>query len=192
MGLELIAAKPVGTKFVRNEFCPFRRCRRNLLSGRSFLSSTLALTASLVLTQVHPLFEMLQEHNKLVLKKVCCTALEQVLQSISALLLLLLVLLLLIMLPAAMICSRTNVRRVKNAMKLGICSCKASGEKWCEICREKFRGIFELRFLRKEEQQNFTRNFTAFSMATSSRGLRRKFHSSTSASLAETNMRVAT
>ena len=30
--------------------------------------------------------------------------------------------------------SRTNVCRVKNAMKLGICSCKASREKW----REKF------------------------------------------------------
>ena len=70
-------------------------------------------------------------------------------------------------------------------MKLGICSCQASGEKWHEICLENFQVFYELRFLRKEEQQNFTRNFTAFSMATSTRGFRTKFHGSTSASLAE-------
>ena len=34
--------------------------------------------------------------------------------------------------------SGTKVCRVKNGMKFGICSCKASGEKWREICREKF------------------------------------------------------
>ena len=45
--------------------------------------------------------------------------------------------------------SRTNVCRVKNAMKLGICSCKTSHEKW----REKF--VVNKKsghFLRKEEQ----------------------------------------
>ena len=35
------------------------------------------------------------------------------------------------------IISGTNVCRVKNAMKLGICSGKAPREKWREICREK-------------------------------------------------------
>ena len=40
---------------------------------------------------------------------------------------------------------------------------------------------FELRFLRKEEQQNFTRNLAALFMATSMGGFRGKFHSSTSA-----------
>ena len=49
----------------------------------------------------------------------------------------------------------------------------------------KILGTFELRFLRKEEQQNFTRNFTAFSMATSTQGFRRKYHGSTSARPAE-------
>ena len=33
--------------------------------------------------------------------------------------------------------SRTHVRRVKNAITLGICSCKVSGEKWCEISHGK-------------------------------------------------------
>ena len=49
----------------------------------------------------------------------------------------------------------------------------------------KILGTFELRFLRKEEQQNFTRNITALLMATSTRGFRRKVHGSTSARLAE-------
>ena len=34
--------------------------------------------------------------------------------------------------------SKTNVSRMQNAMKLGICSCKTSREKRREICREKF------------------------------------------------------
>ena len=34
--------------------------------------------------------------------------------------------------------SRTKVCRMKNAMKLGICSCKTSRENWRQICREKF------------------------------------------------------
>ena len=34
--------------------------------------------------------------------------------------------------------SSTNVCRVINAMKLGVCSCRASGEKWREICYAKF------------------------------------------------------
>ena len=41
--------------------------------------------------------------------------------------------------------SGTNVCRVKNAMKLGICSCKTSREKWREIRREnsgRFRASF--------------------------------------------------
>ena len=75
--------------------------------------------------------------------------------------------------------SGTNICRVKSGMKLGICSCK----KWREIT------FFKLCFLRKEEQQNFTRNFMAFFMATSTRSFRRKFHGSTSARLAETTNR---
>ena len=37
--------------------------------------------------------------------------------------------------------SRTNVCRMKNAMKLGICNCKTSGEKCREICREKCQAL---------------------------------------------------
>ena len=58
---------------------------------------------------------------------------------------------------------------MKNAMKLGICSCKAPGEKGAKFVVKNL-GTFEFSFARKEEQQNFSRNFTAFSMATSTRG----------------------
>ena len=69
-------------------------------------------------------------------------------------------------------------------MKLGICSCKASDEKRHDICREKKKqGPFKLRFLRKEEQQNLTRNFTASSMMTSTHAFRRSFHGSRGDSL---------
>ena len=37
--------------------------------------------------------------------------------------------------------SRTSVCRVKNAVKSGICSCKASREKWREMSCEKFWAI---------------------------------------------------
>ena len=49
--------------------------------------------------------------------------------------------------------SRTNVCRVKNAMKLGICSCRTSREKWREICREKYWALSELRFLEKRSSK---------------------------------------
>ena len=44
-------------------------------------------------------------------------------------------------------------------MKLGICSCKASGEKWRENCREKILGTFELRFLRQEDSPEISGHF---------------------------------
>ena len=81
--------------------------------------------------------------------------------------------------------SRTKACRMKNAMKLGICSCKgskASGEKWRENYRENFQALAGFVSRGKREQRNFTR---AFSMATSTHGFRTKFHGSTSASLAE-------
>ena len=91
--------------------------------------------------------------------------------------------------------SRRNVRRVKNAMKFCICSCKCQiswhlqlQSVWWKMAWNlswKSLGTFELRFLRREEQQNFTRYFTAFGMATSTRGFRRKFHGRTSARRAE-------
>ena len=51
-------------------------------------------------------------------------------------------------------------------------------------------GHFRASFPEEEEAQNFTRNFTAVSMATSIRGFWRKFHGSTSASLAEMKLEV--
>ena len=80
---------------------------------------------------------------------------------------------------------KTNVCRVKNAMKLGILWLQSVWWKMAWNLSWKMLGTFELRFLRKEERQNFTRNLTAFSMVTSTRGFRRIFHGSTSASLAE-------
>ena len=67
-------------------------------------------------------------------------------------------------------------------MKLGICSGKAPREKSVVTHSG---GTFELRFPRKEEQQNLTRSSTTFSMAPSTRVFRRICHGSTSASPAE-------
>ena len=49
----------------------------------------------------------------------------------------------------------------------------------------KIPGHFRASFPEEEEHQNFTRNFTAFFMAVCTSGFRRKFHGSTSASLAK-------
>ena len=54
--------------------------------------------------------------------------------------------------------SRRNVCRVKNAMKLGICSCKAFGEKQRETCREKL-WHFRASFLEERATLKFHRKF---------------------------------
>ena len=81
--------------------------------------------------------------------------------------------------------SRTNVCRVKKCHEIGHVQLQNVSWKVAWNLSWIFLGTFELRFLRKEEQQNFTRNFTAFSIATSTRGFRIKFHGSTSACPAE-------
>ena len=80
--------------------------------------------------------------------------------------------------PFSMKVSRTNVCRVKPPWNWALAAAKRpmkDGVKFAVNISGRFRASFP-----EQEQQNFTRKFTAFSMATSTHGFREKLQGSTS------------